>query len=154
MEFQTEAQQECFDKVAPWVKELFGGSVLRNPERPVLGVMEGSAFVQVGVFPWGDADATITTRAWVVAGAELTRDLLAFLLRENGGMHFGAFGIDDEGDIFFEHSIVGSTCDRKELEASVTAVLRTADEYDDRIASRWGGKRALDEIRFSEGRQE
>jgi hypothetical protein len=147
MEFETEAQKACFEKVAPWITDLFGGSVLRNPDRPVLGVVEGSAFAQIGVFPWGAEDATITTRAWVVTHAELGEELLLFLLRENGGMHFGAFGLDDEGDIFFEHSIVGSTCDRKELESSVVAVLRTADEYDDRIVARWGGRRSLDQIR-------
>lgn len=147
MEFETEAQKICFEKVAPWITELFGGSVLRNPDRPVLGVLEGSAFAQIGVFPWGGEDATITTRAWVVTDVELSDELLLFLLRENGGMHFGAFGLDDEGDIFFEHSIVGSTCDRKELESSVVAVLRTADEYDDRIVERWGGRRSLDQIR-------
>lgn len=147
MEFETQAQKECFEKVAPWVNELFGGSVLRKPDKPVLGVMEGSAFAQVGVFPWGDDDAIIATRAYVVTGVDLTPELMRFLLHENGGMPFGAFGVDDEGDILFEHSIVGSACDRTELEASLTTVVRTADDYDDRIVERWGGQRALDQIR-------
>lgn len=147
MEFETQAQKECFEKVSPWVTDLFGGSVLRKPDKPVLGVLEGSAFVQIGVFPWSENDSIITTRSYVVSGAELTPELLHFLLRENGGMRFGAFGVDDEGDILFEHSIVGSTCDRAELESSLVAVLRTADEYDDRIIERWGGERALDQIR-------
>lgn len=147
MEFQTDAQRSCFDKVAPWVREIFGGSVLRKPDQPILGVMHGSAFAQVGVFPWGKDDAIITTRAYVVTGVELSPDLMRFLLEENAGMHFGGFGIDDDGDIIFEHSIVGSTCDQKELEASVIAVARTADDYDDRIVERWGGERALDQVR-------
>ncbi len=99
----------------------------------------------MGVFAWGD-ETMITTRAYVVTGAELTPKLARYLLYQNGGMHFGGFGVDDDDDIFFQHSIVGSTCDRKELEASVVAVLRTADEYDDRIVERWGGQRALDQI--------
>jgi len=147
MDFETQAQRECYERVAPWVTELFGGSVLRKPDRPILGVMHGSAFAQVGVFPWGDDDTIITTRAYVVTGTELTADLMRYLLGENAGMRFGAFGVDDEGDIIFEHSIVGSTCDQKELEASVIHVARTADEYDDRIVARWGGERALDQIR-------
>jgi T3SS (YopN, CesT) and YbjN peptide-binding chaperone 1 len=147
MEFETKAQEECYEKVAPWVKELFGGSVLRKPDAPVLGVMQGSAFAQVGVFPWGADDAMITTRSYVVSGAELTSELLLFLLHENAGMRFGAFGVDDDGDIMFEHSIVGSTCDQKELESSVIAVARTADAYDDQIVDRWGGERALDQVR-------
>jgi hypothetical protein len=101
MEFDTEAQRECYDTVAPWITELFSGSVLRNPEKPLLGIVQGSAFAQVGVFPWGDDDAIITTRAYVVTGAELTPELMQFLLQENGGMHFGAFGLDDDRDIFF-----------------------------------------------------
>ena len=39
MEFQTEAQRGCFDKVAPWIREIFGGSVLRKPDQPILGVV-------------------------------------------------------------------------------------------------------------------
>ncbi len=147
MQFETQAQKGCYERVLPWVTDLFGGSVLRKPDRPILGVMHGSAFAQVGVFPWGKDDAIITTRAYVVTGAELTPELMRFLLEENAGMRFGAFGIDDEGDITFEHSIVGSTCDQKELEASVIHVARTADDYDDRIVTRWGGERALDQIR-------
>ena len=146
MEFETLAQKECFEKIAPWVKELFGGSVLRKPDHPILGVMHGSAFAQVGVFSWA-GDAIVTTRAYVATGVEPTPDLMRFLLRENAGMHFGAFGLDDDGDVIFEHSIVGSTCDQKELEASVIAVVRTADDYDDKIVERWGGQRALDQIR-------
>lgn len=146
MEFQSESQRKCYERVTPWLRELFGGTALTRGDRPVVGVAHGSAFAQVGVFPWGD-DAIITTRAYVVAGAELSAELMRFLLHENGGMHFGAFGIDDEGDIFFEHSILGSTCDQKELGTSVVAVVRTADEYDDRIVERWGGRRALDQPR-------
>lgn len=147
MEFETDAQKDCYEKITPWLKDLFGGTALTRGDRPVIGVARGSAFAQVGVFPWGDSDAIITTRAYVVADIELNAELLRFLLHENGGMHFGAFGVDDDGDIFFEHSIVGSTCDKKEIEASVTAVVQTADEYDDRIVARWGGRRALDQVR-------
>jgi len=37
--------------------------------------------------------------------------------------------------------------DKTELRASVMAVVSTADEHDDEIVSRWGGKRALDMAR-------
>lgn len=146
MDFQTEPQRACYERVTPWLRELFGGTALTRDDRPVIGVAHGSAFAQVGVFPWGE-DAIITTRAYVVADIDLTLDLLRFLLHENGGMHFGAFGVDDDGDIFFEHSILGSTCDKRELETSVVAVVETADRYDDRIVERWGGRRALDRPR-------
>jgi hypothetical protein len=107
----------------------------------------GSALVEVFVFPWGTDEAIINTRSYVVTGTELTPDLMRFLLRENSNMRFGAFGIDDNGDVLFEHTIVGSTCDKIELESSVNAVLEIADDYDDKIVERWGGMRALDRIR-------
>lgn len=147
MDFETDAQRDCYERIKPWLKDLFGPSVFERDDRPVLAVLHGSAFAQVGVFPWGDEDAIITTRSYVVTGAELSAELMHYLLNENEGMHFGAFGVDLDGDILFEHSIVGSTCDKKELEASVAAVLKTADEYDDRIVARWGGQRALDQVR-------
>jgi hypothetical protein len=106
----------------------------------------GSALVEVLVFPWDGDDAIINTRSYVVVGAELKPDLMRYLLEENAKMIFGAFGISPDSEILFEHSIVGSTCDMKELEASVKAVMEIADEYDDKIVDRWGGKRALDRI--------
>jgi hypothetical protein len=147
MEFATAAQKACYDKVASWMKELFGELVLMRDDAPVMGVMMGSALATVAVWPWGDDDATITTRAYVVTGAELTPDLMRYLLQKNADMRFGAFGVDKDGDILFEHSIVGSSCDKAELKASVLAVLVTADRYDDEIVARWGGERALDRMR-------
>jgi hypothetical protein len=54
------------------------------------------------------------------------------------------FSIDDDGDIRFHTTLVGSTCDRDELQTSVSSVLQTADKYDDTIVEAWGGERALE----------
>jgi hypothetical protein len=80
----------------------------------------------------------------VVTKVELTPDLMKYLLRCNYDMTLGAFGIDDAGDIFFEHTILGSSCDKSELRASVGAIAFVADKYDDEIVGRWGGERAVD----------
>lgn len=146
MQFQTSAQEACYHKVALWMQELFGKFPCARQDIPGLGLFMGSALVEVLILPWGEEDAVINTRAYVVTGAELTADLMRFLLEQNSNMIFGAFGIDAKGDILFEHSIVGSTCDKKELESSVNAVLEVSDEYDDQLVERWGGKRALDRI--------
>jgi hypothetical protein len=144
MEFKTAAQKACYEKIAPWMKEIFGDFAMVNDKVPAIGVAVGSAFAQVGVMPWGDDDTTINTRAYVVSGAELSQDLTRYLLEENAKLRFGAFSVDSDGDIVFEHGIVGSSCDKKELKASVMAVVTTADKYDDEIVRRWGGQRALD----------
>jgi len=147
MEFKTEAQKKTYEQVVPWMKELFGEFAMVRQDAPVIGVVVGSAVAQVAVTPWGEDDSSITVRAYVVSGAELTEDLMYFLLKENDTMRFGAFGIDDDKDIFFEHTIVGSTCQKNELKASVLAVVLTADRYDDQIVARWGGQRAVDRMR-------
>ncbi len=147
MEFKTAAQKACYEKVGPWVKELFGAFSMAREDAPVFAVMSGSAIAYVSVAPWGDDDATITVRAYVVTGAEPTQDLMHYLLQKNDTMRFGAFGMDEDDDIFFEHTIVGSSCDKDELKASVMAVLMTADRFDDEIVARWGGQLAFDRMR-------
>lgn len=146
MKFQTAMQEACYEKIATWMRELYGKFPCARNDVPGLALFMGSALVEVIVFPWNEDDAIINTRSYVVTGTELTPDLMRFLLRENNNMRFGAFGVDEQGDILFEHTIVGSTCDKPELEASVNAVLAIADDYDDKIVERWGGKRALDRI--------
>lgn len=147
MLFQTPAQEACYDKVSLWMRELFGKFPCARQDVPGLGLLMGSALVEVLIFPWGEDDAIINTRSYVVTGAEITPELMRFLLEENTSMIFGAFGIDGNNDILFEHSIVGSTCDKKELESSVMAVLEVADDYDDKIVEKWGGHRALDRVK-------
>ena len=146
MEFRSAAQKACYEKVAPWMKELFGEFVMLRTDAPAMAVVIGSAVAQVGVIPWGNDDATVNTRAYVVTGAEATSELMHFLLRETDNMRFGGFGLDSDDDVFFEHAIVGSSCDKAELKASVMAVVVTADQYDDKIVARWGGQRALDRM--------
>lgn len=144
MEFKTEAQKAVYEKVLIYGKQLFGEMLNQHKELPSYAIEYGSAFVFVNVIPWRDTDAVINIRSWVVTGAEITQDLLRYLLKENYEMTFGAFGVDDEGDIEFEHTIVGSTCDIEEFRASVLALISVADAYDDQIRSRWGGQRACD----------
>jgi hypothetical protein len=144
MEFQSTAQQEVYEKIRPWMKEIFGEFAMEREDSPAFSLMIGSAYALVNVYPWKKDDASITTRSYVVTGVEMTPELMEYLLTENGTLRFGAFGIDSEKDIFFEHTIVGSTCDKEELRASVMAVVMNTDDYDDKIVAKWGGQTARD----------
>ncbi|MEM8543438.1 MAG: YbjN domain-containing protein [Cyanobacteria bacterium P01_H01_bin.119] len=144
MEFETEAQKACYEKVAGWMSQLFTNIPWENLDEPGFGLFMGSAWVEVNIYPWGNDDSVINVRSTVVSGARLSSDLLRFLLQENDTLRFGAFAVNEQGDILFEHTIVGSTCDPQELEASAIEVLETADEYDDQIVADYGGDRALD----------
>ena len=106
----------------------------------------GSAVAQVSIEPFGEDDSLICTRAYVASGVERTYELYEFLLQENHRAMIGGFGLDPRGNVFYQHSILGNTCDEPELRSSVLAVVLLADKYDDEVVQRWGGKRAVDRV--------
>lgn len=144
IEFKTPGQQEVYYRILPWMHDLFGESLVVFEDEPLFIVNLGSAVASTRVVPWHADETLITTRSYVVTDIHLTPELSYYLLRENNGIYFGRFAYDAENDIVFEHSLVGESCDRNELNHSVTTVIRIADNYDDEIVARWGGKRALD----------
>jgi hypothetical protein len=151
MEFEQDAQKQTYEKVLGYMRELFGEMASVHPDRPAFIVPEGSTLTHVWIAPWGTDEAVVIVRSYVVYQAELAPELYEFLVRQNDNMRFGAFGVDKDGDIFFQHSIVGSTCDKGELRASVRAVCSTADDYDEQIQQRWGGMREYDRWRKMQG---
>ncbi len=144
MEFITPVQARCFERIKLWMLELFGDRLRTHDTRPMFEVWRGSAKVEVAVYPWREEESVIVARALVAKGVRLQSELLEYLLRQNSVLRFGAFCIEGNDEIYFAHSIVGSTCDKPELEASVTAVASAADHHDDIIIERWGGRRAID----------
>ena len=144
MEFESTAQQACYNRIVPWMQDLFGEAAVLFEDEPLFIVTIGSAVASTRVVSWENNDALITTRSFVVTDVDVTPELSYYLLRANNGIHFGRFALDNENDIVFEHSLVGSTCDQIELKTSVTTVIRLADDYDDEIVARWGGQRALE----------
>jgi hypothetical protein len=144
MDFANKAQEACYKKVAGYMKELFGEMAHADNERPQFLMTMGSAGVSVAVFPWTEDESVVVANSFVVTKVAMKDDLMKFLLESNANMRFGGFGVDKDGDIFFRHSIVGSSCDRNELKALVLAVVSTADDFDDQIKQRWGGERARD----------
>ena len=127
------------------INELFGEAFV-HPDKdvPSFWLTLGSAQIRIFVFPFGDDASTIQVYSTVVLKVENTPDLMEYLLRANVDMRFGAFGIDRDGDVIFQHTIIGDTCDKAELKASIAAVAATADMKDDEIIAKFGGQRALD----------
>jgi hypothetical protein len=147
MNLRTRAQQSCYEKIKVWLQELYQNDVyMPDDELPIFALHSGSAIAVVEVQDYGDDEALISIWSYVVTGAAIKQDLLDYLLRQNNKIKFGGFSLDPEDDILFHAELVGSTCDKKEIETSVTAVLHTADEYDDIIVKTWGGERAIDRM--------
>lgn len=134
------------------MRELFGEQfTVPFDDSPTIGLMYGSTISQTSVLSWQDGeDALINTRALVAAGPELVPELLRYLLDENADKTFGAFGLDEDGDVIFEHCVLGSSCTREQLRHSVMAVALAGDHYGEEIVSRWGGERARERLERDE----
>ena len=144
MTFANETQRVVYGRVRSFIEDLFGELAVYRDDAPAFAVAAGSAVAHVHVLPWTDEGAIVTTRAFVVSGATLNDDLMRWMLERNAEALWGAFGVDEDGEIVIDHSINGPTCDKEDLRASVLGVIFSADRYDDEIVSRWGGERALD----------
>lgn len=146
MKFQTKAHKKCYEKVKKHGTEIFGKQFIALDDVPVFILPYGSAMVHISISPCGDDDATILTRSYVVRSPRVDAELMSYLLHKNNSMRFGAFGMDSDDDVFFEHCLFGSTCDKEEFKASVLAVATTADLLDDEIVEKWGGEKAMDTV--------
>jgi len=144
MEFQTEAQKKVYEKVGQIMRDEFGKTAQARDDAPSFVLRHGSAYVQVTIIPINEQYTTVRAHSWVVTGVENTPELLQFLLKENLNMRFGAFGIDDVGDICFTHAILGETLEAPALMYTLMGVASVGDDYDDKIVGRFGGQRAVD----------
>jgi hypothetical protein len=100
----------------------------------------------INVLPWNPDRAVVRVVAQLVKGVTMEVPLALRLLEMNANLRFGAFGYVPVGDvIIFSHTLLGgSTLDAAELTATVRDVAIIADEYDDRIAARYGGQTMQD----------
>ena len=105
-------------------------------------IKQGSSYVMINIVPWGNERALVRCAAQLVRGVRMEQNLAAQLLHINAQLRFGAFAYDPVDNlILFIHSILGgSTLDPDELLATLTDVALIADEYDDKIISKYGGQ--------------
>jgi hypothetical protein len=151
MQFASGIQQTCYERILPWITEIFGGQAIVCDDLPMFILRRGSAVTMVEVLPWEEQEAIVRIWARVVSGCSLTPDLMRYLLTKNIELPFGAFGIDEDGDIRLEHNQLGSTCDKEEIEVAARAIIDVADRFDDEILRLGGGSRALDRMREQMG---
>ena len=153
LSFSNTVQQLTYQKVADYLRgsELFQAALREYGDRPKFDILYGSALIEIEVLPWevhpweaGDL-ATVRATSCVTVGSTLECELLQFLLTENRRMRFGAFHLDDAGQVVFSESVLGGEeMSLIELQTCILSVVTIADTYDDIIAERFGGQRASD----------
>lgn len=125
---------------------LADNTAYRKIDDKLYVVKQGSAYVMINIVPWGEDKAMVRCAAQLVKGVRMDGELATQLLTLNSHLRFGAFAYDpDERLVLFIHAILGgSTLDPDELLATVADVAIIADEYDDKLATKYGGQRMRD----------
>lgn len=150
MNFEHELHQETHDRVEQFLSELFEAPH-HDPDNGHFYVLYGSTILEVSVEPYGPEDTTVEVTAYCVQGVEPNEELALGLLQLNQQLPIGAFSIVGR-DVFYSHTLLGRSLDRKNLLGTIAAVADASDEYDDRIVDKYGGQTALDRIRDTGGR--
>ncbi len=127
-------------------RTLQTSAAYRKVDDALYVIKQGSAYVMITVLPWGKDKASVRCTAQLVKGADIDGKLAQQLLELNAYLRFGAFAYDKEQEtILFVHSILGgTTLDPDELMATLRDVALIADEYDDKLRSKYGGQRMVD----------
>ena len=138
MEENQEIIASTGKKVREYLQEIYPDFV--EFEDGSFTMQEGSATVSITVRPWHEGDSAVEFTSHLVSGANITPELMRFLLTKNVELHFGALGLLFDDTIVYSHTLPGCDLSRKEFEATVRTVATIADHYDDEIVGMSGGK--------------
>ena len=119
-------------------KTLRKSPAFKKVDEGLYVVKQGSSIVMINVIAWNPDRAVVRC----VKGVTMEVPLALQLLEMNALLRFGAFAYVPAGDvIIFSHTLLGGeTLDPLEINTTIRDVAIIADEYDDRIAARYGGQ--------------
>jgi hypothetical protein len=153
--FTNAAQELTYHKVADYLTaSQFKTSMRVHPDLPRFDLLyQNFTLIEVEVFawethPWTNAElAIVRSSSCVTIGSQGETDLMKFLLAENRKMRFGAFQLDESGQVLFTHSVLGGeNMDLLELQTCILSVAAIATTYDNLITEQFGGHRAVDRL--------
>ena len=102
-----------------------------------------SARIFVGVRPF-DEGTVVEVRAYTNIGVPPSPELFEYVALNANAYVFGHLGAFEDGEgeivVIFSHRLLGDYLDPEELKVAVAAVASTADEVDDEIQERFGGR--------------
>lgn len=147
--FEHAVQEQTFHKVKEYLSELFE-EPYHDPENDHFYVRYGTTVLEISVEPYGPEESVVTIMSYCVQDVEMEDDLLLGLLELNHQLLCGSFSVVGS-DIFFAHSLFGSSLEPRDLLRAITSVATLADDYDDRIVARYGGQTALEKIQDTGG---
>ncbi len=109
--------------------------------------VEGGAVLLIVATPVED-DAVVNVRCYLVRNVERPDPELGdHLARLNAEQLFGAFSIDEDGDVCYDYSVLGSSLTPAVLHLAIQAVAEASVAHAPEIIARWGGLSSLDMLR-------
>ena len=151
----TGADGEHQAKPRPAGEPEAAGKVRALIEAKLTEMLEGYSVDDKGSYVFGYESAHVfVVPAWLPNGATVVRvfaitnldvpvtaQLTSYLLEKNLDFVLGSFALDaDGGAVWFNHNLLGEYLAPEEFEATVAAVAQTANDLDDEIKTRFGGR--------------
>lgn len=126
---------------------LTAGGPVQIDQRGVLSVPAGSTRVFVDVLEHGNKEVSVVqVRAIVAWEVPATPELFEYVAKEGSNYFFGHLHVWDDPDVpgtvsmSMTHTLLGDFLDKEELMYAVYGIAGSADELDDTIVSRFGGR--------------
>ena len=108
--------------------------------------VEDGAVIFIVASPLED-DAVVNVRCYAVRDLEESGPEVGdFVARLNADQLFGAFSVDEDGDVCFGYSILGSSLTPEALLLAIHVVARASIQHAPAIIERWGGLTSLEKL--------
>jgi len=155
IQFINAVQELTYTKVADYLKaSMFRNSMRTQTDQPKFDLLyQNSTLIEVEVLPWDINPwdetqlAIVKASSCVTIGSQGEVELMKYLLAENSKMRFGAFQLDESGQVLFTHTVLGGeNMDLLELQTCILSVAAIATTYQDLITEQFGGQRAIDRL--------
>ena len=139
MDFESAEQRAAYARLRGPLEELFPEG-LRERIHAIGYVMTvDGTIVTSTLAPWGEGDTIVANRVYLAGAVPMSVELLRELARWSSDARFGAYGVDDADNVYFEHQLVGSTVNAAVLERSIRSSLALASARRDEVRQRFGG---------------
>jgi hypothetical protein len=130
------------EKVERYLGELYAEAAQPGPDGASM-IAKGSAVALIKAVELSGGRTGVIVFSITNMGVRVDDELTRFIATENGKLVFGVLHLEEsESAVALSHTLLGEFLNREELNVAVAGVIAVADEYDDRIKARFGGRLA------------
>jgi hypothetical protein len=137
MEFDQQAQEDLYARVASYLRQAFGELADPLEDEPAFRLDLGKVHLLVAVDANGPEKASVTVYNVVGRGLAITPDLAIFLLRKNHETPFGALSLREDDAIAFRHILFGESVTKDTLSMLLRLLAAYSDEIEDELNLRF-----------------